>query len=222
MQSMPSLPEEFLLITLADAGGAFCQMEAEARQAAFAGAALMDLALRDRIDSDLNGVWLTSSEPTGEPTLDPVLAGMARDGSTASTSELLEKVLRMAGDIRASALSHLCDIGILKQVEDRVLWIFPTRRYPVVDGRELREAKLRLLDVLIGNAVPDARDVCLLALVETTGLLRQIVAKPDLARAEQRIAEVSRLDLIALEMRAHVDRFRALQREAIGLASVIR
>lgn len=218
---MLTLPEEFLLLTLADEGGRFCRIEREAELSAFAGAAMMDLALRDRIDSDPRFIWLASTEPTGEPTLDPVLATLASDNSHAETAAVLAEVIQQASEIRATALSCLCERGILRQVEGRILWIFPTRRYPVLAGRELREAKLRLLDVLIGDAVPDARDVCLLALVETTGLLRQIVPPPDVERAERRMAEVARLDLIAVEIRAHVERFRAFLRQAVASAGVI-
>ena len=44
---------------------------------ALAGAALLDLALEHRIDTDLEALYLTDATPLGDDLLDPVLADIA-------------------------------------------------------------------------------------------------------------------------------------------------
>ena len=70
---MLSVPEEFLLLTLKDEGGAFVDLPAESRRAGFVGATLMELALQDRLDYDNTQVWLVDETQTGSHSLDPVL-----------------------------------------------------------------------------------------------------------------------------------------------------
>jgi hypothetical protein len=71
-----SLIEEFLLLTLEDSGGEFDSAPEIFVDCGIAGAALMDLALRNRIDSDLEAVWVSDATPTGDPILDGVLPGV--------------------------------------------------------------------------------------------------------------------------------------------------
>ena len=73
------------------------------------------------------------------------------------------------------------DKKILVETEGRLLWFLKTRRYPAVDGKEIREVKLRLLEVLLRDGLPDPRDVCLMSLAETCGIIRQIVPALSLA-----------------------------------------
>ena len=51
-----SLIEEFLLLSLEDEGGEFANIPETSLSCGIAGAALMDLAIRSRIDSDLTGL----------------------------------------------------------------------------------------------------------------------------------------------------------------------
>ena len=86
--------------------------------------------------------------------------------------------------------------GILRREEDRFLWVFQSRRYPVVDGEAEREVKLRIMEVLFGNEIPDPRDIVLICLADSCGILRELLSARELERATQRIDEVRKLDLI--------------------------
>src|SRR5882672_3458897 len=75
MNALPRLTilEEFLLLALDDETGDFFALACSTLDCATAGAILMDLMLRRRIDNDLRNTFVTDSQPTGDDILDPVL-----------------------------------------------------------------------------------------------------------------------------------------------------
>src|ERR1700722_20630473 len=79
MLALPHLTilEEFLLLALDDETGDFYTLARSTFDCASAGAVLMDLMLRRRIDNDLKNIFVTDAAPTGNPVLDPVLQTMA-------------------------------------------------------------------------------------------------------------------------------------------------
>ena len=76
-----STAEDLLLITLDTGTGEFMKLPEEYNRAAFAGAALMELALAGRIDSDLDKVWVVDPAVTGDAALDTVLSAMSAAGA---------------------------------------------------------------------------------------------------------------------------------------------
>ena len=109
--------------------------------------------------------------------------------------------------MRAKALARLCDKKILVETEGRLLWFLKTRRYPAIDGKEIREVKLRLIEVLLRDALPDPRDVCLMSLAETCGIIRQIVPASELKVAREKIAKFSKMELIGQNVNHYIEIF---------------
>ncbi len=66
--------EELLLLLLDKSTGGLTAVPDLTRRCAFAGAVLMDLALKLRIDTDTAHLILVDSTPTGNEILDPFLA----------------------------------------------------------------------------------------------------------------------------------------------------
>jgi hypothetical protein len=65
-----------------------------------------------------------------------------------------------------------------------------------VDDTEQREAKLRILGIVLGDEIPDHRDVVLVALADAAGLFDVILTRSEARMASQRISDVARMDLI--------------------------
>ena len=196
---MPSLVEEILLLSLDDASGSFLKLPEYSLELATSGAVLMDLALRDRIDADLERLMVVRDEPTGEPVLDAVLREIAR---APDAHDLRGWLLQLAWVrfVRERALERLVERGILRREDKRLLWVFGSRRYPVVDDQEQREAKLRILEILRGGAIPDPRDVILISLGHACSLFKSILGKGELKALAPRIEDVARMDLIGSQM----------------------
>lgn len=205
---MLTIPEEFLLLTVADDDGGFVEMAPEAVTAGFIGAAIMELALCNRIDSDLDRVWIHDRTPLGEPCVDVVLDALSMPEFDPDATRLIEQLLLEGELVRERALERVCERGILQEKEGRLLWFRKARRYPVIDGREIREVKLRLLDVLLQGTIPDPRDICLMSLADSCGLFPGIIPADAFDLVAERFAALARMDLIGLNVSRYIEIFR--------------
>ncbi|OGV72372.1 MAG: hypothetical protein A3K19_23480 [Lentisphaerae bacterium RIFOXYB12_FULL_65_16] len=188
------------LLALDDAQGVLKPMPVSALDYALAGALLMELALGDRIDTDLTSLKVTSTTPTGDPLLDETLRELQQKPEPQPTSFWLEQLAAPAKRIPERVLARLVQNGILKQEDRRVLWVFEVRRYPLVDDREVKEVRTRLRELILGTDIPDPRDIVLLNLGNACRLLDDLFAPKEYERVRPRIAALARLDLIGREM----------------------
>lgn len=188
--------EEITLLMLGDEDGEFVRVPGWSMQCAFAGAVLMDLALENRIDTDLKRLVLIDPTPVGDDLLDPTLALIAQSKETYDARHWVEQLADGAEEIREKSLARLVERDILRREDDRFLWVFQSRRYPIVDGEAEREVKLRIIEVLFGNEIPDPRDIVLICLADVCGILRELLSARELERASERIDQVCKLDLI--------------------------
>ena len=191
--------EEIILLMLHDDDGKFAHVPSWSTDRAMAGAVLMDLALENRIDTDPENLVLIDATPVGDSLLDPTLADIAA-GDQRDARYWVEHTAKKGEQIREEALSRLVGSGILEQHDDRFLWVFRSRRYPLVDGKAEREVKLRIMEVLFSNQIPAPRDVVIIALADACGIFRELLPKRELQQAADRIEQVRKLDLIGQAM----------------------
>ena len=189
-----------MLLLLHDENGRFERVPDWSLGYALGGGVLMDLALENRIDTDLDSLILVDDTPLGDSLLDSTLADIAAADDKRDARFWVERTAGRADEIREEALSRLVHSGILEVQEDRFLWVFRSRRYPIVDGKAEREVKLRIMEVLFSDEIPDPRDVVIICLADACALFRQLLSKQELERASKRIEQVTRLDLIGQAM----------------------
>ena len=193
---MLTFPEEIVLLALDDKTGKFVDLPPLSMDQALAGAALLELAFQNRIDTDLTHLSLVNPKPTGEEMLDPLLEKIvtAKDKKDA---KYWVGVFSADGEkIREKVLRRLVQRGVLKQEEKKILWVIPGRRYPMVNDQEEREVRKRIRSVVVDGEVPGPRDVVLVSLASACQLLRSVFTDADLLKYSARIAEVSKMDLI--------------------------
>lgn len=205
---MLTLVEEVLLLTLHDKDGTFVSVPAFSLEYALSGAILMDLALRDRIDTDPEKLMIVDPAPTGDDLLDPVLERIAGAPKSLSTQEWLNALALDTHPVKEHALDRLVKRGILERQEKKFLWVFGQRRYPVIDNREQREAKLRILGILLSDEIPEARDTVLIALADACALFESILSREEYLRVADRIQQVARMDLIGQAMTQMIHEMR--------------
>ena len=188
--------EEIMLLLLDDEGGEFLHVSDWSLRCALAGAVLMDLALENRIDTDLKQLVLVDATPVGDDLLDPTLARIAEATETHDAAHWVHQTARHADQIRERALERLIGHGILQRQEESFLWVFKSRRYPAVDGKADREVKLRIMGVLFSDDIPDPRDIVIVCLAEACGIFQALLSRRELTHASARIEQVRKLDLI--------------------------
>ena len=196
---MLRIVEEIVLLLLRDEDGRFINVPTWSIDYAIAGGVLMDLAMENRIDTDLENLILIDASPLNDSLLDPVLVEIEA-GEKSTTRYWVENTAQNAYAIREEALSRLIAQGILEPTEDRFLWVFRSRRYPMIDGKAEREVKSRIMGVLFSDEIPDPRDVTIICLAEACGIFGELLTEEELEKASARIEQVRKLDLIGQAM----------------------
>lgn len=192
--------EEMLLLLLDDKGREFADIPMLSFKYALAGAVLMDLALAGRIDTDAERLFVTDPTPLGDDLLDPTLARIVESTETYDTRHWVEQISAQAVQIRERSLARLVQRGVLRREDDHFLWVFQTRRYPVIDNQTIQEVKLRIMEVLFSNEIPDVRDIIIISLADVCDIFRTLLSRRELQGVTHRIEQVRKMDLIGREV----------------------
>ena len=94
-----TLPEELILMLLNEQTGYFHQVPGWALNCAVVGAALAELSLLSRIDTDLDSLFLLDRTETGDPVLDPMLQEIADEPEQRNAQYWIEKFALNADSI---------------------------------------------------------------------------------------------------------------------------
>lgn len=195
--------EELILLTLDKESGAPRSVPSHSMRCALAGSVLMDLALADRIDTDMERLLLIDATPVGDGMLDRSLTMIAESEKTRPAAYWIERLAEpaIADEVRRTALDRLVSRGILEREAGGDLFtvarrILRLRKYPAVDGEAGREVELRIMGLLFSDEVPDPRDVMLICLVDACGIFDWLLTRREQAEARGRIDLLGRMDAI--------------------------
>jgi len=193
---MLTFAEEYMLLAHDEQTGDFADVGLSVMSAALAGAALMDLALLNRIDMDPVRLVLIDPAQTGEPVLDYCLRAISLGQDVLKAEDWVDELAKHGEELRTMVLNRLVARGILKQENKRFLWVFSSRVYPLIDNRETVEVKRRLSSILFSEEIPDPRDIFLIALADGSDLLSRIFNPNQVDRLHNRIQGIVRLDML--------------------------
>ena len=204
--SVLSLPEELLLALLDEESGFFRQVPGWNLNCAMAGAALGELSLLGRIDTDLESLILVDSSETDHSLLNPILQEIASERGQHDAGYWVERLAPQSESVIPTALDRL----IRRQIIERHPGDFYTfvRRQPTgnTSADEHRPAgdaiRDRLIQIIFTDEIPTPRDVILAGLVNVCHVFHQMF--PIDEDAEQRIQLVSNLELIGRAIAAAV------------------
>jgi len=212
---MLTLAEDIILLLLDDDTGKLASIDLMTLNYAMAGAVLMDLALRNKIDNDLESLIVADSTPTGLQMLDTYLDKISSENKENNTRYWLTELSNYGEDIVDSALNMLVEKKILKTEEKKILWVIATRVYPMIDDKEEKEVKRRIIDLLMSDEIPTPQDVVLVSLMDTCSLFTTILSSKEVERLSSRIEQIRKLDLIGQEVTKVLERLRSDIAEAM-------
>ena len=195
---MLSFAEEIYLLALDDVTGKVVITSKEVvLNSVLIGAVLSELSFMGRIDNDAENLYILNTDATDSPVLDEVLDVLRKSGKTeVSLSRCLQVLLPESKNVEQLVLKELIGKGILKQVNEKLFWFFPSRRYPIIDNVEVTDVERRLRNLVLSNEIPDPRDAVLVSLVNACGLFSEILSSRELRRCEGRIEEISKYDMV--------------------------
>lgn len=167
-----------------------------------AGAVLMDLALENRIDTDLRRLTPVDPTPLDDDLLDPPLADIAQAPDSHDIDHWVRRHASRGEVIRERALARLAARGILESDGAATGFLLSSRvsrarRYhPTPDGAVQEEVRLRIMRVLFSEDIPDPRDTVIICLADAGGVFDYLLSREERAEVQNRIALVTKLDLI--------------------------
>ena len=198
---MITFAEETLTLLLDDKTGTFRPIGKYALEHALVGGVLMDLAFANRIDTDPEQLIVIDATLTENPILDQVLRRISGSAQTRDTAAWLEIISEEQGEsIQEQAIESLIARGVLERTEEKFLWVFRSRRYPMMDGELQREARQRVVGVLFSGDIPDPRDIALICVADACGLLKTVFGEKELEEVSPRLDQLRKMDLIGREL----------------------
>ena len=211
---MLRLAEEVLILVLDEQRGELGPgLPRRSLNLALAGAVLMDLAFENRIDTDLERLVPLDSAPLDDEILDPTLEEIGSEEQPHGTEYWLDRIAKKGGEIRDAALSRLIERGILEPEEHGVFALVSSvsrsRRYPVADGEQIEEVRLRIMRILFSDDVPGPRESALIALAAGCGAFNTLLTPDERAQVRERVELLSRIDLIGRTMGQAIERLVA-------------
>jgi len=184
------LYEEIMLLALDNEKGTVATSYLEY---AVAGAVLAELLLDSRIavdDTRKRLVDLHYTRQTGDPVIDECMEIMKASKKRAS---LQTWVSRLAGItmLRHKAARQLCDWGILRADEDKVLYIFTRTIYPEINPVPEKKIVERLRAAIFTDSDQlDPRTVVLISLAKSADLLRETFGRKEVRSRKKRIEQI--------------------------------
>lgn len=186
-----NLVEEFLLIALDDDKGVFV-IDSTHLHYGFAGAVLLELAVRDKIDIDGDYLHLKSSSQEPEVALNLAIDLITSSTSTKKVMDWLGILAKKAGEMKEATLVRLIERGVLSKEEHKILWIIPNNKYPTSNSNPENKVRERLNNVILNGAQSEPRDVMLLSLIEVSDLTKEAFRdQSDYKEVKRKIKEVT-------------------------------
>ncbi len=193
-----SLPEELVLMLLSEESGYFHQVPGWNLNCAIVGAALAELSLLSRIDTDVQSLFLVDRTETGNPVLDSILAEIA-DEPQRNAQYWIERLAGRADTIIDSTLDGLVEKKILEHHSGE-FWTLARSAWRTEmyggssEGSAIQFVKARISKAIFENEIPSPRDVIIICLIDTCDVFRFIFSLDE--EAEERIQAICKMDLI--------------------------
>ena len=199
IESQPlSLLDEFILMLLDEESGYFYQTSAQKMNCAIIGAALAELSLLSRIDTDVESLLLLNPTETGNPGLDLILEEIVNEPVQHNAQYWIEKLIHHAETITDLTLENLVDLGILEHHQGDFWTVAPGRLYADAngddDGTLGQFIRTRIGKDIFSDNIPHPQDIIIICLIETCDIF-PLMFKLD-KKAEERIELICRMDLI--------------------------
>ncbi len=203
-ESQPlSLLDEFILMLLDEESGYFYQIAAHKMNCAIIGAALAELSLLSRIDTDVESLLLLDPTETGNPGLDLILKEIVDEPVQHNAQYWIEKLIHHAETITDLILENLANLGILEHHDGDFWTVAPGKLYADTNGDDEDASLGQFIRTRIGkdifsDDIPHPRDIIIICLIETCDIF-PLMFKLD-KKAEERIELICKMDLIGRSM----------------------
>lgn len=209
---MLSFAEEIYLLALdEDSGKIIPDMRNPVLGTIVIAAILVELTFLDKISTDEDNLYILDSKDVKSPILNDVLEILNESHKkSARIEQVLKALMSHAKRLEELVLSELINKGILKEVDNKILWIFPDRRYPLIDHKEIVNIELRIRKLILSNDKADLKDAVLVSLLHASKLFKKILFEEEEISYQERINELSKMSNIGEQTKELIYKLRDL------------
>ena len=156
------------------------------------GAVLTELTFLKKISTDKEHLYILDPSLTKSMILNEVMEIFKESHKEQTTIDRVLQVLAPhAKRIEELVLTELLQKGILKEEDRKVLWIFPDKRYPIINDKEIVSVEKRIRKILLRESKPSSKDAALISLLHASDLFAKILTPDELDEHADCIAEIS-------------------------------
>ena len=188
-----TIPEEIFLLSIDAEGG---QLENKEFDIVLASSLLMELAINNRIDTDLDFVIPDLPDLTGNNILDEILKEIHASDKKKSISYWIVFIYSQIDRVKQNIISGLVKKGIIRVENERILFVFSSRKFPIIKQKEIVEVKLRIRELIFGNNIPDLRDIVIVSLIHYGSIEFILFTEAESQEYKNRIAQIAKMDMI--------------------------
>lgn len=196
MNNYLNIPEELFLLSINNAYGTTANMNTIAFQLALSGAILMELSLREKIDTDVERLIIADTESTESEELDMALNMMRIETGDSNVNYWITRLNEQHQTFVDVLLNSLIRKKILKIENKKVLWMFETLKYPLVNKAEVKDVKSRIKELIMSDELPELHDMVIVSLLHYSGLFHLVMSKRESKRYEERIEMIAKMDVL--------------------------
>ena len=186
-----NLAEELLLLALNDEKGTVLMAASMGLPYGLAGALLIELVEAGLLRIEGKELIAAAGGSARDELLDGILGTIRSSKRTRDLKHWVGRLGRSGGKIKKDLLARLVQKGVLREEEHRLLWIFPSPRYPEIDPRPEYGARGRVRSGILGITPPEARTAALISLVHACDLTGVLFDKGERRDAKRRAKEIT-------------------------------
>ncbi len=202
-----NIPEEIYLLSINENGEQYRDFKNESFDVVLASSILMDLALHHRIDSDQTYIIPDKTEPIGDKLLDGVMKEIIDWGCNRKIEDWISHLSIHGQYFRDEIVKSLVKKGVLKVEDEKILWFFSKRKYPIVDDTELEEVQTRIRTLVFSKELPEEADIVIISILAHSNLLRTVFTHQEIGVYRDRIEEIAKMDFIGQAIASIIDSY---------------
>ena len=202
-----NIPEEIYLLSIDEDGNQHNNFKNQKFDVIIGSAVLMDLAMRNVIDTDMKYVIPDKLNNTGEIILDEVIDELREFGDKRPIEEWISHISIHGQFFRDEIITSLVGKRVLKIENTRTLWFFQTRKYPLQDDQEVVEVRTRLRKLIFSDDIPDVRDIVLISILHHGQLMDTVLTATEYDKYMNRVEQLSKMDFIGQAISDALDEF---------------
>lgn len=193
--------EEVTMVLLSEETGSFEPLSHWRMSCVAAGAVLMDLALANRIDTDLESLVLLDETPLDDEILDPPLVEIAAESESSHKIQYwVERVGIHAEDLVHKSLERLASRGIISS-DEAGFWVRTEKVRRTTGGEDegedyVADIRRRIFTIINSDEIPDPREISIISLLNACEVFVTKLDSLEYAEVKDRIELLSRMDLI--------------------------